>query len=601
LEPAHAPSFAQFQDLILFLATAGVIVPIFKRLKINSTLGFLTAGVMLGPHGLGSLYQSVPWIHVFTVNKPEEITQLAELGVVFLLFMIGLELSWERLRSLKKLVFGLGTAQAVLCAVALAGGAMLLGFGATEAIILGIALGLSSTAVVLPALAERGKMNTGAGRAVFGILLFQDLAVAPLLIALGIWGAGKGFGFSALLAFLPALAGIAILSVVGRLALRPLMRSVAKSKSDDLFLAACLLIVIGAGLASAAAGLSMALGAFIAGLLLAETEYRHEIEHKVEPFKGLLLGLFFVSVGVSLDVQFTISHLPQVLTMAVGLVVIKTAITWGAGRVFGLPSRKSLEVALAIAAGGEFAFVILGQASGSKLIPTEGLQTALAAVTLSMFCVPLLVALGSRINKPIGAAAPEGLPGPSAAPAGEGAPSVLLVGYGRVGRLVAEMLTAHNLPWVALERDPRAAGVVSAGGKVFYGDASDEQMLKRCGLETATALVVTMDAPDLAEIVVGLARELRADLPIVARARDARHAGQLYALGVTDAVPETIEASLQLSEAVLVDVGVPMGLVIASIHEKRDEIRRELNRPDALGGRRKTLRRDHEALDAPAA
>ena len=283
--------------------------------------------------------------------------------------MIGLELSWERLRSLKRLVFGLGAAQVLLSAAALGVGAVVLGRTVPEAVILGLALALSSTAVVLPALEERGRMNTTAGRAVFAVLLFQDLAVAPILIALSVWAKQGAFGPSTLLAFVPALLAVGALAMLGRLVLRPLMRSVAKAKSDDLFLATSLLIVIGSGVASAAAGLSMALGAFIAGLLLAETEYRHEIERKVEPFKGLLLGLFFVSVGVSLDVQFTAGHLPQVLAMAAAFVGIKTAFTWGAGRVFGLPSRKALETALALAAGGEFAFVLLGQAAGAEPRP----------------------------------------------------------------------------------------------------------------------------------------------------------------------------------------------------------------------------------------
>jgi CPA2 family monovalent cation:H+ antiporter-2 len=372
------------------------------------------------------------------------------------------------------------------------------------------------------------------------------------------------------------------------------MRSVARAGADDLFLAASLLVVIGAGLFAAAAGLSMALGAFVAGLLLAETEYRHEIETRVEPFKGLLLGLFFLSVGVGLDLAFVVRHLAGILALLATLLAVKAAVIFGLGRLFGLRARAAGEAALALAAGGEFAFVLLGQAGAAHLVTSGLAQTGMAAATLSMAMTPLLTLIGARLN------ATEAQP-PSEAPALPGAaadePRVLVIGLGRVGRLVGEMLDRHAVPWTGLERDPGAAEpVLKAGGRVFVGDASNPEFLRRCGLPAARALVLTMDAPDAAETVVEAARAARADLVIVARARDARHAKRLYALGVTDAVPETIEASLQLSEAVLVDIGVPMGLVIASIHQQRDDIRRQLDQPDALGGRRKRLRREAAAL-----
>ncbi len=590
---AHEVSPASYKDLVLFLATAGIVAPIFKRLKINPILGFLLAGVILGPFGLGRFIPIAPWLNHVTVDKPDEIAQLAEFGVVFLLFMIGLELSWERLRLMRKLVFGLGAAQVIGCSLALGVGAMLAGQSPVAALTIGAALTLSSTAIAVPVLAERRRLHSEAGRATFSVLLFQDLAVAPILITLTILGRGHGsFQLRDLLSLVPAGIGLGAIVLVGRLLLRPMMKSVAKAKSEEMFMAACLLVIIGAGLVSALSGLSMALGAFVAGVLLAETEYRHEVEVKIEPFKGLLLSLFFVSLGIRLDLSLLIVHPVLILGTAVGLLAVKAALVFGGGLVMGLNRKAAIEAALILAAGGEFAFVLLDNAIGAGVVPPAIGRAVLVSATLTMFLIPALAALGGRLGRR-GAVAPI-----SEAPVGgpdrvgaEAAGQVLIVGYGRVGKLVADMLGRHDLPWLAVERDARLVEQGRReGGRIYYGDASRLELLERCGLSTAKAVIITMDAPEAAEAVVASARGARPDISIVVRARDARHAARLYELGATDAVPETIEASLQLSEAALVDIGVPMGLVIASIHERRDEYRKALNRPDALGGRRRRLR-----------
>jgi CPA2 family monovalent cation:H+ antiporter-2 len=598
----------EYKDVVLFLATAGIVVPLFRRWNISPILGFLGAGVVLGPFGLGALADKLPWLAAVTVDNPEDISQLAEFGVVFLLFMIGLELSWERLRLMRRLVFGMGGLQVLASGAAIAGGAMLLGQPAAAAIAIGAALALSSTAIIMPLLAERKRQHSQAGRATFAVLLFQDLAVAPILITLAVLGKRGEGAFSAkdLLAFAPAALGLLVLVVVGRLALRPMLRSVAKAKSEEMFMAASLLVVIGAGLLAALTGLSMALGAFVAGLLLAETEYRHEVERTIEPFKGLLLGLFFVSIGIGLDLSRLVADPLPILGMAVGLMLLTGTVVYVLGLLFGLKSKAALEAGLLLSAGGEFAFVILNSAMGANVVSAEVGQTILVASTLSMFAIPFLGGLGARLGgrpaanpnnlsvEPEPAARPEGGP-EGATEAGQGGgrevePAVLVVGYGRVGRLVGEMLGRHDIPWVAVDRDPRLVETGRRGGaRVFFGDAARPEFLRLCGLETARALVITMDSPEGAEAVVATAREMKPGLTIVARARDARHAKRLYELGATDAVPETIEASLQLSEAALVDIGIPMGLVIASIHERRDEFRKELNRPEALGGRRSRL------------
>ncbi|WP_269715326.1 cation:proton antiporter domain-containing protein [Caulobacter sp. NIBR2454] len=593
----HAVAAEDYKDLVLFLATAGVVVPLFRRWRINPILGFLFAGVVLGPYGLGSLGDRAPWLSYFTIGNPADVAQLAEFGVVFLLFMIGLELSWERLRLMRRLVFGLGGLQVSVCIMVIGSAAWLLGQPVAAACAIGAALALSSTAIVMPILADQKQQHTKAGRATFAVLLFQDLAVAPILITIAVLsGREEALSPSVLLTAAPAVLGVGALVLAGRVLLRPMMRSVAKAKSDEMFMAASLLIVIGAGLISALAGLSMALGAFVAGLLLAETEYRHEVQVKIEPFKGLLLGLFFVSIGIGLDLSLLARSPAPILGMAVGLVALNASVVFVLARLFKLSWESAAGAALLLAGGGEFAFVILGSAMEGGIVAQGAGQMILVASTLSMFSIPLLAGLARKISATPKASRVSAPPPPTeGVPDGEAGPVVLVVGYGRVGRLVGEMLTRHEIAWIAADRDPRLVEAGRREGNVYFGDASRPEFLRRCGLDSARALVVTMDNPDGTEAVVGAARELRPDLPIVARAKDARHAARLYELGVTDAVPETIEASLQLSETVLVDIGVPMGLVIASIHERRDEFRKELNHPEALGGRtrrfRQTVRR----------
>jgi len=584
-----------YKDVVLFLATAGVVVPLFRRWRISPVLGFLAAGVLLGPYGLGSLAGEVKWLGAFTIENPDELAQLAEFGVVFLLFMIGLELSWERLWSLRRYVFGLGALQVAVCQAVTAGVALAVGQPVGAAIAIGAALALSSTAIVMPILTEQKRQHSLAGRATFSVLLLQDLVVAPMLVTLALLGRRGEVAFSPdlILSLLPGVAGLVGLFAFGRLLLRPMLRSVAQAKSEELFMAACLLVVIGAGLISALSGLSMALGAFVAGLLLAETEFRHEVETRVEPFKGLLLGLFFISVGIGLNIPLLLQKPWIIVGSATALVAVNSAVIFGLARVFGLRWKSAIEAALLLAGAGEFAFVILGQAMDQGLVSRPVGQTALVAATLSMISIPFLAQLGLRLGGR--RITPSELPQePEGGLPSE--PRVLVVGYGRVGKLVGDMLRRHEIGWLAAERDSKLVEQGRrAGEQIFFGDAARAEFLIRCGLADAPALVITMDDPEGAETIVAVARELRPDLTIVVRARDSRHAQRLYDLGATDAVPETVEASLQLSEAVLVEIGVPMGLVIASIHERRDEFRAALNRPESLGGRSRRFRRERGA------
>lgn len=570
---AAPADIGSYKEVILFLATAGIVVPLFSRMRISPVLGFIGAGALLGPYGLGRLTADAPWLSWFTITSSSEVAHLAELGVVFLLFTIGMELSWERLRVLRRLVFGLGAAQVLVSAGALAASGMLLGLPGAAAAIAGIALALSSTAIVVPILAEQKRLNSPTGRASFSMLLFQDLAVAPVLFTIAaVASAGSsGILVSLLVSLAQAAIALALIVIAGRLALRPLFQLVAQTRSPELFMAASFLIVIATALFASTNGLSMALGAFVAGLLLAETEYRRAIEAMVDPFKGLLLGIFFVSVGMSLDVTALLGAPLAILAVALGVIGTKAAIVAGLARLFRLPLRVGVEAGLLLGPAGEFAFVLVGAAVAARLLPEAVAQPILIVTTVTMISIPLLARLARRLSRRLAQAAPAiQLPAPPAEP-----DRVIVAGFGRVGQLVADMLTRHGVAYIGIDSNPALVFAQRDAGKpVYYGDSSSPMFLRTCGLESARALVVTLDVPSASQAIVEAVRRWHPDLTIVARARDARHAGELYRLGVTDAVPETIEASLQLSEAVLVDIGIAMGPVIASIHERRDEFRR---------------------------
>ena len=585
---------ANYKEAVLFLAAAGVVVPLFHRLRVSPVLGFLLAGVAIGPHGFGQLAERWPVFSAFTVQKDEDIAVVAEFGVVFLLFMIGLELSAERLKALRTLVFGLGGLQVLVCGAVVAAAALALGLSPTAALVLGAALALSSTAIVLPVLLARHEADSPVRRSTFAILLLQDLAVAPILVALALAARGGDPVDGALALGGKALA-LAAFAVALRLGLQPMLRSSARSRLGELFLAACLLIVLGAALVASLVGLSMALGALVAGLVLAATEFRRAAEAVVEPFRGLLLGLFFVSVGISLDLELAVARPGPVLAAVAALVLGKALLIYALARAFRASPAAALQAALVLAPAGEFAFVILDQAAAARLLPPDVAALALVSATLSMFAIPLLSVLGERLARAIDVEPVA--PPPSRTGAGRG---VIIVGYGRVGRLVADMLDRHGIEHVAIDSDvDRVRAERARGAPIWFGDAGRPELLERSGVHGAAGLVVTLDEPGSAERVVALARSLRPDLTIIARARDETHAHRLYECGATDAVPETFEAGLQLAENTLVDVGVPMGLVIASIHEKRDEVRLRLNQPDEAG-RPRARRSVRASTGAPA-
>ena len=572
-----AQSGGYYLFIIVFLLASAVIIPLFQRFRISSVLGFLLVGFMLGPDVMGRLSIAAPWFSDFSVMRSHAVHQFAELGVVFLLFSIGLELTFERLKSMRRLIFGLGAAQVVLCAIVLSVFFVAMGQSLTASAILGMGLALSSTAVVIPVLSDRKALKTASGRSVFGILLAQDLSVAPIMISVVMLaGAANGTsqGLEGLLALIPALIGMAIIVVGGRWLLRPLFNQAAFSKSRELFMAACLLVVVLAGQVSVMSGMSMALGAFIAGVLLAETEYRREIEVMINPFKGLLLGLFFVTVGARLEISTVLANPVLVLGLAASLITIKAALVYPLARAFGIGPRSALETAAVLGPAGEFAFVIIDEGIGLRILSPGFGQAVILAAIISMFCIPTLAAIAGRIGKKVQANPTSEAPETLLDPERDTAPKVIIIGFGRVGALVADMLKAHKVPLCVIDSNPNV--VQSARGlgiEAWYGDASVPDFLMRMGIDKARAIVVTASNPSFTDHCVRCVRGLREDIHIIARAKDAQHAQRLYQMGATDAVPETIEASLQLAENTLIDVGVPMGLVLASIHQRRDDFR----------------------------
>ncbi len=570
---------SSYKDALLILATAGVVVPLLSRLKMSPVLAFLLAGALLSPRSLGLLAPSFPALRWLTVSSPEQVGKIAQLGVVFLLFLIGLELSFERLMTMRRLVFGLGALQVVVSTSLIALLAMQFGVAPVSALVIGSALSLSSTAIVIELLAGQKRLSTSTGKASFSILLLQDLAVVPILFLLGVLDpANSGSIVTGIIkAMAQAVAALAIIVGLGRFLLKPLFRLVASTGNHETFVATTLFVAVGTSLVTAASGLSMALGAFVAGLLLAETEYRRAVEATIEPIKSLLLGVFFFSVGLSLDWSVVAAAPGNIFMTTLALLLLQAITIFALCRAFGISTSASIETAALLAPGGEFAFVILTLAVGYGLLAPALSSAMLATVTISMALIPLIGIAGRKLSARF-APPPQPLaPELQVQPPADSGSKALVVGYGRVGRLIGDMLTEHNVPYIAIDSAPIPVSAARREGKpVYFGDVRNIEFLRRCGLDEAKAAIITIHTQaDIDDIVKAL-RFHYPKLFIVARAKDAAHARRLYALGVNDAVPEAIEASLQLSESTLVGLGVPMGLVIASIHQKRDDFRAEL-------------------------
>lgn len=560
------------RDALVILGAAGVVIPAFARFRISPIIGFILVGLAVGPAGLGSLTNEYPWLSYITISEREAIQPFAELGIILLLFSIGLELSFRRLWTMRRLVFGVGAAELLISGAIIAVALHLLGQGWAGAIGLGLALALSSTSLVIPLVGTQGPV----GRSALAMLLFEDVAIVPIVFALGAmapYAANSGVGPLLTTMLLGGIAAVAML-FAGRLVLPSLFAQAARTKSPELFLAACLLVVIMASLITTAVGFSPILGALIAGIVIAETEYRGEVETVTAPIRGLGLGIFLITVGMSVDMRLVLGSWQDIILAVVGVLAIKAVVTGVLLRIEGASRGVAAETGVLMASPSETTLIVLGAASAAQLIQPQTAAFWQIVTAIGLTITPLLAYLGRFAGRRVD----KGMITRVARTMQSGGTSkVVVLGFGRVGRMVTEMLAVHGKDFVAIDADIDAvAAATKEGLPVVFGDVSNPDVIERIQRGKPAAFILTMDNPVLAVRLVKRLRNTFPDIPIVVRARDTAHAARLYKAGASDAVPETLESSLQLSEAALVDLGVAMGPVIASIHEKRAELRGQI-------------------------
>ncbi|HXC37713.1 MAG TPA: monovalent cation:proton antiporter-2 (CPA2) family protein [Burkholderiales bacterium] len=531
------------QQVTVYLLTAVLVVPLFKRLKLGAVLGYLAAGIAIGPFGLSLAGDGV-----------EETLELAEFGVVLLLFLVGLELEPRRLWVLRRPVFGMGGAQVGVCGMVLGGLALAAGLPWQAALIAGAGLAMSSTALVLASLSERGQLAARHGREAFAILLFQDLAVIPLLALLPLLGDGSGRAEGS--GWVAAAKGLAVIIAVvagSRIVVRPVLKAVAQNGGREVFTAAALFLVAGAALAMNWIGLSMSLGAFLAGVLLADSEFRHELEADIEPFKGLLMGLFFIAIGMSANLSL-LAHRPlAVVGTAVVLIAVKWVLMYGLSRTAGTENASALRLASALAQGGEFAFVLFSTAAGMAVLDEQTSQLLNLAVTLSMLLAPLLFLLQDRVIDPWleRREAPEFdlIDGP-------GNP-VIIAGFGRMGQIVSRLLRVSGIPFTALEVNYQQVDFVRRfGAKVYYGDASRLELLEAARAGEAKLFVLAIDDVEASVRTAEVVRRHFPNLPIIARARNRTHYFHLRDLGIQNIFRETFPTSIEIARLALLRLGM---------------------------------------------
>jgi CPA2 family monovalent cation:H+ antiporter-2 len=556
-------------DAVVFLAAAGLVIPFAKRLKISPVLGFMLIGLAVGPYGLARFAEQHIWLRHFLITDVAGVRALAELGVVFLLFMIGLELSIERLWRMRYLVFGLGSTQIIVTGIIIGGIAWAFGNSVEASVILGSCLALSSTAIVVQLLIEHSRFGSTVGHGSFAILLAQDLAVVPILFVVSTFGAhvSDSLVWPISLAFGEALIAVLIIFVIGRLLIRPLFRFVGIADSPELFMAVTLLTIISTAVATYTAGLSAALGAFLAGLLLADTEFRHEIEINIEPFKGLFLGLFFMSVAMGIDLSEILAEPVWIFLSVIGLFVIKSLVTTGLARMFGFSWAQATEMGLLL---GQ----VVGMALSLALLPESTAQFMLIVVGVTMFLTPLIARLAHGIGAKIEAREQSTSTQEKVIP--HLANHVIIVGYGRTGQLLAALCDQQQIEYIALDLDAtRVADLRAQGAPVYLGDASRIAMLQKMGLSHAA---VCTDDPNATEQVLRAARRISSNVPIVARVHDSVHASSLLNQGATEVVPEVLESGLQLGHVMLEEIGLSTTVARDIIDAQRVETMHALHK-----------------------
>jgi CPA2 family monovalent cation:H+ antiporter-2 len=561
-------------DALVILGAAGVVIPLFARLRITPVIGFILVGLAVGPYGLARLAGGNAWVGRVTLGAIQGQNPFASLGMVLLLFSGGLELGFDRLRALRREVFGLGALELLVNAALITLGFIVAGHDPIAALALGTALAMSSTALVLR-ITSGLHGGTAAGRPALAMLLFEDIALVPVIFVLGALAPLAAHGEVGALAatLLRGLLVMLALATAGRWLLPLLFAQAARTKSPELFLAAALLVVIVSALATSLAGFSPIVGAMVAGLLIAGTDYHNEIESIAAPFKGLGLGIFLITVGAGIDLPALIAHWPAVLATTAMVLAVKALVTGVLLRATGARLATATEVGILLASPSETTLIVLAAALGARLITPQTAQFWQDITAIGLIVTPLLAMAGRQLARRIDHVAGSG----AALPDLGDAPHAIIVGCGRVGRVVADLLKAHDRPFIGVDTDPDLIALAETRGyPAIYGDAGRSETLVRLGVERASAVILTMDEPVAAQRLVKKLRAQYPALPIIARARDSAHAAQLYRAGASHAVPETLEASLQLGESVLVELGVPMGFVIATIHEKRDTFREKI-------------------------
>ena len=540
-------------QIAIFLAAAVIAIPIFRRFKLGSVLGYLTAGIIIGPAALG------------LISSVEATENIAQFGIVLLMFVIGLELQPSRLWVLRRSIFVLGTAQVVVTAIGVGAAAFFLFEQSWQAsLLIGFALSMSSTALALQLLAERGQLNSQFGRSAFSILLFQDVSVMPALALLPLLGPSETSAAPGGWLVIKLIAVLGAVIIGGRFVLRPMLRIIAASRVAEAFTAAGLLIVLGTALLVSQVGLSLSLGSFLAGVLLADSEFRHELEADIEPFKGLLLGLFFISVGMSANLALAREKPFLIIGLTVGLVVFKILVLWAIGRVSGLPENASRGLGISLPSGGEFAFVLFGLAAGLRIIDPQVADLLVLVVTASMVLSPVLLALYDVTFK---AGESDGRPFDTPVDLN---PKVIIAGFGRFGQIVGRILAAKQIAFTALEANQTQVDFLRRfGNQVFYGDASRLELLRAAHAENAEVFVLAIDDVEASVKTAELIRQYFPHLKIFARARNRQHAFRLMDLGVRYIIRETLVSSLEMSVQVLEALGQSKSKATETVHRFR--------------------------------
>ncbi len=553
MEEHHATIY--FREILIILAIAGILVPVLHRFKLSPVLSYLIAGMVIGPYGLGLLTDDIPFVSTLAITDLEWVRSVAEFGVMLLLFMIGLELSISRLWDMRRLVLGFGSAQILVSAAVISVIAFIFDNPVETSILMGACLALSSTAIVIQLLREQHRFSTPVGTTGFSVLLMQDLAVVPILILVTIFANSDGTSIVSNIseAMIKAVIVITVIYIAGRKLLRPLFKYLGFSHNAEWFMAVTLFIVIGSAALTYTAGLSMALGAFLAGLMLCETEYRHEIEMVIDPLKGVFLGIFFLSVGMVIDLREIANEPFWLIVSVAGLFAIKTSIIFILGLLFRMPWIRALEVGLLLGQSGEFAFMIVSMAMAEGLISVPHGQFFMIVSACSMLATPLVSVLAMRLSRVLENRYGSTAGKPSIViPENEEKGHIIIAGFGRVGRLLGEVLEREQIAYLAMDNNsPRVATWRDKGLSVFYGDARRADLWRKLDIEHARAVLLTVDQPESAEAILKTLRKHWPNCMVIARARDGESVQSLYEHGATLVVQETLEASLQLARFVL--------------------------------------------------